>query len=156
MDVPLVAELGRAKVKLKGGKETAGRWYRPLADPDRGSGDDISGRQAQTAGLALWQKKKRGELQLKVMGEVPADSQDRYGVFEVSPEAVWQPARCISSRNKAASYSAVSSKITTLWWGFMRLDVTELDYAIGGMEYLARLALKSSESSFEMCCYGRM
>ena len=64
--------------------------------------------------------------------------------------------RCISSRNKAASYSAVSSKIPTLWWGFMRLEVTELDDEIGGMEYLARLALKSSESSFEMCCYGRM
>ena len=38
----------------------------------------------------------------------------------------------------------------------MRLEVTELDDEIGGMEYLARLALKSSESSFEMCCYGRM
>ena len=38
----------------------------------------------------------------------------------------------------------------------MRLKVTELDDVIGGMEYLARLALKSSESSFEMCCYGRM
>ena len=52
--------------------------------------------------------------------------------------------------------SAVSSKIITLWWGFMRLEVTELDDAIGGMEYMARLALKSSESSFEMCCYAQM
>ena len=64
--------------------------------------------------------------------------------------------RCISSRNEAASYSAVSSKIPILWWGFMRLEVTELDDAIGGMEYMARLALKSSESSFEMCCYTQM
>ena len=64
--------------------------------------------------------------------------------------------RCISSRNKAASYSAGSNKIPALWWGFLCLEVTELDDAIGGMEYLASLALKSSESSFEICCYGRM
>ena len=64
--------------------------------------------------------------------------------------------RCISSRNKAASYSAVSSKIPALWWGFLCLEVTERDDAMGGMEYLARLALKSSESSVELCCCGRM
>ena len=90
------------------------------------------------------------------MGEVPADSQDRYGASRSLRKRCDSGRRCISSRNKAASYSAVSSKIITLWWGFMRLEVTELDDEIGGMEYLARLALKSSESSFEMCCYAQM
>jgi hypothetical protein len=33
-------------------------------------------------------KKKSGELKLKVVGEVPADYQDRYGGVEVYPETV--------------------------------------------------------------------
>ena len=120
---------------------------RALADQDRGSGDDTYGGQAQTAGLALWQKKKRGELQLKVMGEVPADSWTAMASSRSIRKRCDSRRRCISNRNKAASYSAVSIKIPALWWEFLCLEVTKLDNAMDGIEYLARLALKSSESS---------
>ncbi|MDE0966222.1 MAG: hypothetical protein OSB73_24115 [Candidatus Latescibacteria bacterium] len=38
-------------------------------------------------------KKKSGELKRKVVGEVPADYQNRYGGVEVYPETVRQPAK---------------------------------------------------------------
>ena len=92
MDVPLVAELGRTKVKLAEAEalqegdiiRLPTRVQDPLAV-------HLGGRPKLLA--RPFGKKKSGELKLKVVGEVPVDYQDRHGGVEVYPETVRPPAK---------------------------------------------------------------
>ncbi len=92
MSVPLVAELGRTKVKLKQVEELQEgdivRLPTRIEDPLT---IHLGGKPTLLA--RPFGKKKSGELKLKVVGELPADCQDRYGGVEVYPETVRPPAK---------------------------------------------------------------
>jgi flagellar motor switch protein FliM len=92
MSVPLVAELGRTKVKLKQVEELQEgdivRLPTRIEDPLT---IHLGGKPKLLA--RPFGKKKSGELKLKVVGELPADCQDRYGGVEVYPETVRPPAK---------------------------------------------------------------
>ena len=92
MDVPLVAELGRTKVKLR--EVEALQEGDIIRLPTRVQ-DPLTVHLGGKPKLLTrpFSKKKSGDLKLKVVGAVPADYQDRYGSVEVYPNTLRQPAK---------------------------------------------------------------
>ena len=91
MDVPLVVELGRTKVKLA--EAEALQEGDIIRLPTRVEDPVTVYLGGKPKLLARPFGKKSGDLKLKVVGEVPADYQDRFGGVEVYPQSARKPAK---------------------------------------------------------------